>query len=84
MQGAGGGQAGANGASGAGTGQAGAATAKPSGAAAGSPAAAKPGASLTKLVVSYGELVPQSMPVWLAKDAGILRRTGWMWIYGSS
>ena len=31
---------------------------------------------LTKLVVSYGELVPQSVPVFVAKDAGIYQQNG--------
>jgi NitT/TauT family transport system substrate-binding protein len=39
-------------------------------------AAAKPGAGLTKLVVSYGELVPQSVPEFLAKDAGLFEKNG--------
>src|SRR5690349_18398128 len=39
-------------------------------------AAASPAGSLTKLTVSYGELVPQTMPVWLAKDAGIFQQNG--------
>ncbi len=32
--------------------------------------------SSTKLVVSYGELVPQSVPVFLAKDAGVYQQNG--------
>ncbi len=40
--------------------------------------AAKPAASaaLTKIVVSYGELVPQSVPEFLAKDTGIFEKHG--------
>ena len=30
----------------------------------------------TKLIVSYGELVPQSVPVFVAKDAGIYQQNG--------
>jgi NitT/TauT family transport system substrate-binding protein len=43
--------------------------------ASGAAASAKP-AQLTKLVVSYGELVPQSVPVFVAKDAGIYEKNG--------
>ncbi len=39
-------------------------------------ASAKAQGGLTKLVVSYGELVPQSVPVFVAKDAGIYERNG--------
>jgi NitT/TauT family transport system substrate-binding protein len=31
---------------------------------------------LTKIVVSYGELVPQSVPIFLAQDAGIYQKNG--------
>jgi NitT/TauT family transport system substrate-binding protein len=42
-------------------------------------AAAKPAAGAsggTKLVVSYGELVPQSVPIFLASDAGLYQKNG--------
>lgn len=41
-------------------------------------AAAKPsaGPAGSKLVVSYGELVPQSVPIFLASDAGLYQKNG--------
>jgi len=50
------------------------ASAKP--ASASGAAAAKPSGQATKLVASYGELVPQSLPVWFAKDSGIFEQNG--------
>ena len=55
----------------------GAASAKPNASAVGSAAASgAPSGQATKLVISYGELVPQSVPEFLAQDAGIYQKHG--------
>src|SRR5579862_6870154 len=52
------------------------ASGKPAAGASSKPSAAAAASGLTKIKVSYGELVPQSVPEFLAQDAGIYQKNG--------